>query len=185
MAPPGNGKETGRPPCGRAQGGARSACRHPPGKESGDRFPGPSGPGEVLSSSVDVFLRLRATVSVACRVRFSCISLSPKWASTAIEADFPLEGKSTFLKIIRAKHALKHFAFLQKCVYYPRRRLAGTGMAGRRAIAAADGGSGRAVSKASVRPAIAAGRRSYNGRGSRGNSGPAWRRSGRERASAV
>ena len=37
--------------CGRVLGGARSTCRHSPGRESGGRFPRPLGPGEVLNLS--------------------------------------------------------------------------------------------------------------------------------------
>jgi hypothetical protein len=191
MAPPGNGNETGRPPCRRAQGRARSACRHPPGKEGGDRFPRPSGPGEVFEFSPQPARELplarrlycsrssplgqRATAAVACRGRSSRISLSPEWAPAPRKADFALKDKLAFLKIIYARTLVgvgqNHRDGLQ----------AQGKWRGGRDIAADAGGLGAVTSKSERASAGRARIRSYNGRGPKGKATRRGRRSGRER----
>lgn len=166
------------------------ACRHPPGKESGDRFPGPSGPGEVLnfprpaaSSARPPSLlltkfssRRKQQLPSPAAAELGHISLSPKWAPVLRKADFALKGKPTFLKIIYVGNLVgvrqNHRDGLQA---------QGNGVVGELSLPAR--GVGAVTNKASGRAPVGARIRFYNERGPSGPPREALR--ARERASGV
>ena len=125
---PGTGVPVGSH-CRRAQGKARSACRHPPGMESVGRFPGPSGLGEVSALPRVQAVSFPAKTRNVHRSRgcWSHFPVRPNRRPPLRKADSRLEGKKVFLKISLREKRPKNPHFPSERRLLSPRRFVGTG----------------------------------------------------------